>query len=172
MNEEYKNFISELYERNSLVLYNIAYSYLKDHENAQDIVEDVFVTALKKANLLYKHENPDGWLYKTLYYKLKEFFRGKVTEISEEQLKAALKDDSVLSDKYNMTDVEGKIIDEICFCEFLQSLPPKERKYIVYRYIFGMRIKEIAGKMGLSQGAVKQLWQRTKKRLKKIFGAP
>ena len=73
MNEEYKNFVAELYERNITVLYNIAYLYIKNDADAQDMAEDVFVIALKKAKLLYKHENPDGWLYKTLYFKIKEF---------------------------------------------------------------------------------------------------
>ena len=166
MNEEYKNFVAELYERNITVLYNIAYLYIKNDADAQDMAEDVFVIALKKAKLLYKHENPDGWLYKTLYFKIKEYYRNKKYDISQEDLELLFTED------FDMHDMETKIVDNISFYEFLRTLPVRERKYIVYRYMAGMKIQEISEKLGLSQGAVKQLWFRAKKKLKKILKKP
>lgn len=172
MDEENKIFISELYERNSRALYNIAYTYIKNPDDAQDIVEDIFVTALKKARQLYGYENPDGWLYKTLYYKLKEYYRGRITGISAGTVKAVSYEDIDIDEAAAGVCFEDGLVDKIAFCEFLASLPVREREYIIYRYIIGMKIKEIADKMGVSQGAVKQLWQRAKKKLKKIFNAP
>ena len=169
MNEEYKNFIAELYEQNSIVLYNIAYSYIKNDADARDIVEDVFVLALKRVSSLYRHENPGGWLYKVLYYKLKEYYRSKNISISGDAVKILTEDEFDISDIRSESSLEQDVVERISFYRFLQTLPVRERKYIIYRYKAGMKIKDIADKLGISQGAVKQLWHRMKKKLKKIY---
>lgn len=35
---------------------------------AEDMVQETFLIAWFKANELYQHENPKGWLYKTLSF--------------------------------------------------------------------------------------------------------
>ena len=51
-------------------------SNIIDHEGrAEEIVQEVFFTAYKKAAEVKASESPEGWLYNTLAYKVKEALR-------------------------------------------------------------------------------------------------
>ena len=51
-----------------LVIY--ARAFLKDQEKAQEIVQDVYHEAVLHVDVVMTHENPGGWLMKTLKNKL------------------------------------------------------------------------------------------------------
>lgn len=70
--EDEKMFISRLYDQNydDLRKYLLKKSYAKGLED--DIIQETFLEACKKLNVLRKHPCPRGWLFKTAFMKSKE----------------------------------------------------------------------------------------------------
>lgn len=63
---EKEAFIHRLYEKHRGYLRNAALIYGASQSDADDFVHDVFEIAMKKANMLMKHENHIIWLVKVL----------------------------------------------------------------------------------------------------------
>ena len=55
-----------------------AYRSIGDPEKAQELVQDVFLVALRQINVLYDHPCPVGWLHKTLSNLLLQEKKGTV----------------------------------------------------------------------------------------------
>lgn len=66
-------FINKLYSQNyaDLRRYLLKKSYIKGLED--DIVQETFLEACKKLDILRAHPCPRGWLFKTAFNKSKEF---------------------------------------------------------------------------------------------------
>lgn len=63
---EQQNRLSELYRENFVPLLCYARSILRDHDAAEDVVQETFQIACRRADQLFASENPDGWLMNTL----------------------------------------------------------------------------------------------------------
>lgn len=64
-----ESFIENLYCTHYIDLLNFAEILLRNKEIAQDVVQDTFHDALRKADELFTHPNPSAWLVKTVKYK-------------------------------------------------------------------------------------------------------
>ena len=63
---EQQNRLSELYRENFVPLLCYARSILRDHDAAEDVAQETFQIACRRADQLFASENPDGWLMNTL----------------------------------------------------------------------------------------------------------
>ena len=79
---EKNTFFTDLYSKqyNAQKLY--AYRKLGDLDDAEDVVQEVFCTALEKIDMLLGSENPEAWLMQTLKYKVQNKLRENYKRIS------------------------------------------------------------------------------------------
>ena len=162
MSEELKAFIATLYEKHSETLYRIIYSYINNSEDAHDLTEEIFLLAAKKAKMLYQHPNPDGWLFSAMKFKLKEYYRT--------QKDSALLYDDLFFDINSLpdnTNIEDKVLSDMSFNEFISELPDNTKNYILLRFKKDMKLKDISKDTNTSVGALKQIWYRFKRKIKK-----
>lgn len=61
-------WVHDLYNKKAPYLYKIAYYRLHDAEVAQDVVQDVFLALLSKADTVKEYENPSAWLVQAMNY--------------------------------------------------------------------------------------------------------
>lgn len=88
-------FIQDLYLKEVDGLYRFVLQYSENAESAMDIVHDVFIIALDKAEYLKKHGCPEGWLYVTAKkLLLREYKRRKrrLQNVDFEELVAQIRD--------------------------------------------------------------------------------
>ena len=69
--------VEGLYRQHFKKLFLYADAQLNDPERARDVVQDTFHEAIRHVDTLSTHENPGGWLMRTLQNKLRESERAR-----------------------------------------------------------------------------------------------
>lgn len=77
MGPKERELVEQLYRQYFKKLFLYADAQLNDPERARDVVQDTFHEAIRHADALGTHENPGGWLMRTLQNKLRESERAR-----------------------------------------------------------------------------------------------
>lgn len=145
------NYIQQNKEKH----YRTAYSYVKNKEDALDIVQDSIVKALKYQRTLKDINHLNAWFYKILINTAKTYLKKQNRYI-------AVEDESLESyepptyDTYTNFELE----------EALDHLSYKEKTIIALRYFNQFELKEIATITDQNLSTVKSTLYRTLKKLK------
>lgn len=78
MDGKYDVYFDKLYSENYKELLKYAYRLTYEKNFVEEIVQDAFVEAYKKIELLQQHENPVGWLYITVKNISKAYLRENI----------------------------------------------------------------------------------------------
>lgn len=134
----------------SKLLLHIAYSYLGNSVEAEDVVQDVFLAYYQKAPVFTNQEHEKAWLLKVTANRCKNvqksgWFRRVITgeEIPSYQEEA-----------------HSEVMEAVL------SLPVKYREVICLYYVEGYAIKEIARLLHRTPTSVGTQLQRARKKLK------
>lgn len=119
--------------KNKEKYYRLSYSYVKNTDDALDIVQESVYKAISSVNSL---KNPDYlkiWLYRIVVNTSIDFIRKnkKITVMDEESLFVF---DKGKNDKYE--DIDLKLA--------LSELPAKYKTIVILRYFEDLKIEEIA----------------------------
>lgn len=166
-----QEFIS-IYEEHKSMVYNLCLNYLKNKEDAEEIVQDVFIKVFEKLDSFKGESSLKTWVYritinlckdkiKSRSRKKRGFLFGGIFN-ADEQLEH-------LSIEFNHPGVllEDKEALEALF-NVIDQLPPNQKTAILLRSTEHLSIKEIAEVMNMSEKAVESLLSRAKKSLKEI----
>ena len=149
-----------------LVIY--ARAFLRDQEKAQEIVQDVYHEAVLHIEVVMTHENPGGWLMKTLKNKLLEYERNR-----KKHLARFLSLDSEVSHQVTSPDnvmagieaAEGKSVWSI-----VQENLTEEEQYILKRIVLeGATHLQVAKERNISVYTSQKRLQRLREKLYKVF---
>lgn len=162
-----KNNILELAmsDHGNDVLY-LAYSYVKDHEIAKDITQDVFIKLYNNIEQFRGESTLKTWLFRITSNHCKDYLKSwhyrkviltnNMTEIFTQKNKtpehiALLNDEKMLLNQYVL------------------SLPVKYREVIYLFYFEGFSLKEISECLSLNINTVKTRLAKAKELLRKVF---
>lgn len=114
-------------------VYRLAYSYVKNKEDALDIVQDSIYKAITSIELLKNHGAVKSWFYRIVVNTSLDFLRKqkKVQIVDEETIESY---SPGTEDVYQDIDLERTLDD----------LPHKYRSVIVLRYFEDLKIEEVA----------------------------
>ena len=126
-----------------------AYLLCGDATEAQDLVQETFLQALKSEHRYRGDSAAYTWLYGILRNLCYRHFRKQKRLVFEEDL--------VLRE---ISQPDGVDRSDRDFCvskltEALQRLSPEHREVVVLRYYENLKIEEIAAQTGVSKGTVK-----------------
>lgn len=140
----YKNFV-----------YLIAYRYLKNHDDAEDITQEVFIKALEKLKGFRLESTIKTWLYRITVNYSKNFLRKKAL-YSFFSIDKANEDDEGfdIPDSTESTGIEYKELEEK-FLQTVANLPEKQREVFSLRYFDKLSFNEISELLGTSVGGLK-----------------
>lgn len=128
-----KNLLTLCIIDNKENLYRLAYSYVKNKEDALDIVQDSIYKALTSIGLLQNPEAVKSWMFRIVVNTSLDFLRKhkRLQPVDDETLELY---SSGAEDAYSDIDLERTLDD----------LPYKYRSVIVLRYLEDMKIEEVA----------------------------
>lgn len=148
------NQIEQIYNEEQERLRGFVRKRISSNEDAEDIVQDVFVSLTGAFDDITDLRKSIAWLYATTKHKIVDFLRKKKTYSLEEQggrfedeeslmLADILPSFESLPDEQLMQDL---IWDEIQFC--LEELPQNQREVFEWHEFEGISFKQISEMTG------------------------
>ena len=129
LEKELTNLILE----NKESFYRVAYSYVRNQQDALDIVQNAIHKALTHIDTLEKQVSLKSWFYKIIVNNSLDYLRKhKRLRVVDDTVMEALANGR--EDKYHDLDLQ----------EAIDHLPDKYRTIIILRYFEDMKIEEIA----------------------------
>ena len=148
-------------QRYTLLLFGVSMKYLKNEQEAQDAVQQIYLKAITELNK-YKVDYFKSWLYMVCknycLMKIRDRQGKRAAEINESMVVIAEdKDIQYLLDKDRTLDVMEKTLEELI---------PEQKDCIKLFYLEKRSYQEIAEKTGFSLMQVKSYIQNGKRNLK------
>ena len=139
---------SQLYELFVPKMFAVCLRYCKNREEAEEIVQEGFVQVFKSLKSFRNEGSFEGWIRKIMVYCSVKHFR------TQTKLHPVVNIESV-----NVEEVDNEYIlarlGKKELLKMVQALPPAYRM-IFNLYVFeGMKHREIAGHLGISEGTSK-----------------
>lgn len=132
-------------------LYRLAYSYVRNREDALDIMEDAICKALSRAKSLRDPDLVKAWTYRIVVNSALDFLRKRRKDLYLES--DVLESES---DKYQDLDLQSAIA----------SLSTRNRTIVLLRFYEDMKIEEVAEIMGENVNTIKTALYSSLKRLR------
>ncbi len=160
--------VIDLYQQYSPKLLLYLSKHLPETEDAQEIVNDVFLEAIDSLGLLKKGDNLQAWLYKIAHNKMVDYYRKKkiksllLSQIPYLEIVATeMHQPEFLFEKDKMRDTIENT---------LRQLSEKYQKIIRLHYEDHVPVKELAVIFNLSFKATESLLYRARKEFQYLYG--
>lgn len=152
-----KDYISDLLDKYGDMVLRIAYTYLKNRADAEDIVQDVFLRIIDKKPSFNDENHEKSWLIRVTINmcknKVNMFWNKNKCSIDDVQ-------EFAVSDKYN-TDTS--------VFQAVMALGEKYRVVVYMYYYEGYSTPEIANVIGKSETTIRSLLHRARNKLKDML---
>ncbi len=162
---------TRVYEQEAGTLLGVAYRYVKDRRQAEDIVQNAFVTAIQKAETFKGTGVFEAWLRRIVVNESLMCLRVKnpIYTGLDERIEA-------LPDEIEQTD-DATAFQIIQKAEFSQddlletaNLLPDHHRVVFYLYVVdGYSHKDIANQLNISEGTSKSHLNRARKKLQDLL---
>lgn len=154
--------IKEIYDRQVDRVYRTAMVFMKNSQDAEDIVQSVFLTLIEKGIQFDTPEHEKAWFIVTTRNRckdiLKSYWRKSVDLVEEGMDETA---DSVSTDPPG-SDFRAEALD------IIMNLPEDQREIILLHYYEGYTVNETADMLKLSESKVRSQIASAKRALSKL----
>lgn len=141
-----------LYKQYSKAMYNIAIRFLNNKMDAEDILQESFVTAFEKLGELSSQNAIGSWLKRIVINNCITYIRRSKFEFDDVDDYASLMDPE---------DTEGDLrIDPAIVHAAIKDLPPGGRTILVLHALEGYKHREIAEMLDISESTSKSQYRR------------
>jgi len=133
---------------------------LSDKTVADDLLQEVFIKIHMNLSQLKDEEKIEKWVFQIAYNQLKDHFR-----------KSDKNSFSTLEKEYEIYIEEGNDSHDLedCLTPFIQSLPTIYKEAVILSEVGGLKQKEVAKRLGLSESGAKSRIQRGRELIKQHF---
>lgn len=156
----------ELYKRYVKAMFNISLRITNDSMEAEDIIQESFLSAFKKMDQLKDPNVFGGWLKRIVINKSIDFVKKKKERlISFDDIS-----ETDIAEDENMDEENGVEYDVDSINRAVKLLPDGFRTVITLYLFEDYSHKEIAEMMGISESTSKTQYLRAKKKLISLLG--
>ncbi|VAX22802.1 hypothetical protein MNBD_NITROSPINAE03-338 [hydrothermal vent metagenome] len=136
------------------VLYRMAFHLSGNKEDAEDLVQDVFIKAQKSFHTLRENSKCKSWLCSILYRQFVDGYRKRryFVELKDVASPPVEEEQSVWPEKITPADLS----------DCMNNLDPKYRMPLVAHFLSGLSYKEIAASLDMPIGTVMSRIHRAK----------
>jgi RNA polymerase sigma-70 factor (ECF subfamily) len=161
-----KDAFAEIYNRYWPILYRHALKMLKNHDESEDVVQDVFVKLWKIANQLDENISIGAYLYAaTRNGILNIFSRSMVKDNYLAEIRSFMKEGYEIADHRVRENILAHLIESE-----IKKLPSRMREVFELKRKHNLSYKEIAEKMDISELTVKTQMNKAISTLRTKFG--
>ncbi len=160
--EEDRAFMTALYLSHSKQLFTYALGLCGSRQDAEDAVQDAFLSLISKASML-RTMQPDrlkAYLFTTLKHAVWLAHRKKRNAEAERRRLLKSSSEEIPSFDYTFEDL----------MEALPRMSEKDQVLLQMKYLLHMTDSEIAGKFKVKTGSVKTMVSRARRRLANLIG--
>jgi RNA polymerase sigma factor (sigma-70 family) len=154
--------IAELVRRFQPWALDFATAVLRDRDEAEDAVQEAFLTALDRLPDLRDPEAFPAWLRQIIRTHGSRAARRRRDLPLDDQAEQAGREESALS-RMEREELARKVREAVA------ALPPAGRETVVMFYIDDMKCSQIAGQLGVPQGTVKRRLHDARERLRAML---
>ena len=153
MTQNQCGFLDTLAERHQAAMVQLTYRRTGDQQLARDLVQETFLLACCKIEIVYQHQNPAAWLYNALNkLTMREMSRRYHT--AEVPLTEELAgEDLPLSMEHYLP----------------QGLSQRERELLLWRVEENLPFREIAERRGLTEAACRKQFSRLIRKCRQLL---
>ena len=145
--------IEKIYNRQFDTIYRVCFSFMKNEEDAEDMVQETFLKLISCGKQFESEEHEKAWLVVTASNTCKDELRKWKRRL--ENIKASFQEENIVQTE------ENKVL------EWVMALPVKYKQVIYLYYYEGYRTSEIADMLHCSESTVRNQLLRGRKLLKK-----
>ncbi|MBQ3007325.1 MAG: RNA polymerase sigma factor [Clostridia bacterium] len=164
-----KNAFEELYRLTSSRAYFVALQICNDKQEAEDILQESYITALNKISSLERTESFMSWFNRIVVNKSKDFLRKKNPKLLSEDEEWLLEGQADEHDKFSPESNIDKEELKSVVMDAVQELSVEKRTCVMMRYFNDMSVNEIAQTMEVPVSTVKNRLFNARKELKSLF---
>ena len=152
--------IEELYKNYSKLVYGVIYSILKNTDETEDVLQNVFIKIFKLDNEKLPAKSHLSWLYSVAKDETINYIKKHSKEKNFENLYE-------ISD--NDTEIE-KVLDKEYFNNLIKNLPQKQQEILSLKIVSNLSFKEIANILNMKIPAVQWHYYKSLNTIKLLLG--
>lgn len=156
-----------IYKKHIVELYNYGLYFTPNRELVKDSIQDVFVKIYCNRATLTTTNNIKLYLFKALKNTLFNVFQKDKYHYHIDTIEPVFSVEFSVEDILIQQEMEQERQSEIS--HILDSLTPRQKEVIYYRYIEGMDIDAICELMSMNYQSVQNLIQRSFKKIRTLF---
>lgn len=160
MKDQDMKALEELYRRTSASVFGFALSVLKNVQDAEDVMHDLYVAVWSAAGQYYPADKPMAWIMtitrNLCLQKLREY--RKRSDIPQEDW------ETYISGNQNMSSE-----DKLILAECLRTLSDEERQIVVLHAVAGFKHREIARLLEAPLSTILSRYNRALRKLQKLM---
>ena len=151
-----ETLISELLTTNYAFFYRIAYSYVRNEADAQDILQESAYKAIYHSQKLKQTEFAQTWITRIVINEALSFLRKHKRELLplDAELEVAAAEDAISRE------------ETVDLKEAIERLSPEEKTLIILRFFEDKKLEEIAEICGEALNTIKSRLYRTLKKIR------
>ena len=149
-----------LYKRYNQLVYKIAFSILKNKENSEDVMQNVFTKIYELSEIKLPDNKEASWLYTVTKNE-------SITKLRK--IKEDIDIDSIYNVSKDCKDIEN-IIDNDKYNRIIDKLDKKEQEIVSLKILGQLSFKEIAKLMNMPIGTVQWHYYKALDNIKILIG--
>ncbi len=150
--------IEQTWESHRQLLFAFVRKRVADDDSAEDIVQDVLITAIQQLDTLRESDKLQAWLYRITRNKITDYYR-------------AHKPQSALPESLPLPEETPEALFELAGCirPLIRDLPEHYQQAMILSEIEGHSQQNVAQQLGISLSGAKSRIQRGRKLLKQLL---
>ena len=148
-------------------VHGLAYSKVRNFEDAQDIGQEVFIAAYKNLHTLKQPHRFGSWIYTITVNQCRMWLRKRARNPLTTASVDGIERELALQQRALQQNEERKILDRLH--DAIDELPESSRLVVILYYINGLTCKEIAAFTGTKLNTVKSKLNRARDTLRMHF---
>ena len=152
--------IEELYKNYSKLVFGVIYSILKNTDETEDVLQNVFIKIFKLDNEKLPTKSYLSWLYSVAKNETINYIKKHSKEKNFENLYE-------ISD--NDTEIE-RVLDKEYFNNLIKNLPQKQQEILSLKIVSNLSFKEIANILNMKIPAVQWHYYKSLNTIKLLLG--
>jgi RNA polymerase sigma-70 factor (ECF subfamily) len=153
-----------LFREHHLLVYRTACVITGNPEDAEDVLQSIFLGLVRRSVPPAIHKNPKGYFYTAAVRRSLDILRARRREVLTSDFTAI--EGSVRADAQRVQNPLGQ-----CLTEILAKLTPRAVEIVTLRYVHDYKEPEIAKLLRISRGTVAVTLFRARTRLRKLLRA-